>query len=395
MQKFEFYTPTKIIFGKDTEKAVGRQIVSFGGSRVLMLSGSKSARESGLLGRVEDSMKEAGLTFFAIEGVQPNPVYSLVLNAVGLCRKENIDFILAVGGGSVIDTAKAVAMGAADPDADVWEDFYLSVKTPKAALPVASVLTIAAAGSEMSFNSVITNEDGKIKRGFKHEKLRPKFAIMNPELTYTLPKYQTAAGCADILMHTFERFFVPTTGNGVTDLIALAVLKTVIKFAPVVCEKPEDYEARSEIMWAGSLSHNTITGLGAEEDWASHQMSHELSGMYGATHGAGLTAVWGHWARFVYKNIPERFAWYGAEVFGLPRTEDAEKDALSAIAATEEFFGIIDMPCGLRELLGKKATEAEIEELAERCSFGRKRTVGSVIKLGCEEIKTIYTNANA
>ncbi len=395
MQNFEFYAPTKIIFGKDAETAAGRQIVRFGGSRVLMLSGSKSARASGLLDRVEASLQEAGLAFFAMEGIQPNPVYSLVLKAVELCRKEKIDFILAVGGGSVIDTAKGVALGAADAEADVWNDFYVNRKPPKAALPVAAVLTIAAAGSEMSPNTVITNEDGKVKLGYQHDMLRPRFAVMNPELTYTLPKYQTAAGCADILMHTFERFFVPTKGNGVTDLLAFAVLKTIVKYAPVVCEKPDDYEARSEIMWAGSLSHNKITGLGAADDWASHQMSHELSGMYGATHGAGLTAVWGHWARYVYKIIPERFAWYGAEALGLPRTEDPEKDALNAIAATEEFFGSIGMPRGLQELLGKKATEAEIAELAERCCFYRKRTVGSVIKLGYDEIKAIYTNANA
>ncbi len=394
MRSFTFYAPTKILFGKETEKKVGREIKEFGGQRVLLHYGSKSAKKSGLLDRVEASLKEAGVFYLSLGGVEPNPKLSLVREGIALCQKESLDFVLAVGGGSVIDSAKAIAVGVGSPELDIWDDIIVKKVPLKDALPVASILTIAAAGSEMSYNMVLTNEDGMIKRGYASQKIRPKFSILNPELTYTLPSYQTACGCADIMMHTMERYFTLTSGNEMTDHIALGVLKTTVKFAPKALEAPDDYDARSEIMWAGSLSHNTLTGLGANEDWATHQLGHELSGMFDAAHGATLTAMWGSWARFVYKNRPERFAAFGAELFGLELTGDAEADALRAIGKTEEFFSSIGLPTNSRELVGA-LSEKQLEELSYKCTFGRTRTIGTFMELGYDDILKIYRDSNS
>lgn len=392
MQKFELYLPTKIVFGKETENKAGQLVKEFGGQKVLLHYGSQSAKKSGLLDRVEASLKAEGISYVSLGGVEPNPKLLLVREGIELCKKENLDFVLAVGGGSVIDSAKAIAIGAANPELDVWEDIFIKNAQPKT-LPVGTVLTISAAGSEMSFNTVITNEDGLIKRGYANANIRPKFSILNPELTYTLPKYQIACGCVDVMMHTMERFFTLTKGNEMTDYIAYGVMKTVVKYAPVALKTPDDYMAQSEIMWAGSLSHNTITALGAVTDFATHQMGHELSSKFGAAHGATLSALWDTWARFVYKNGPERFAAYGAEVFGLASTGDADKDAVNAINATEEFFKSLGMPTSSKELVGP-LTKEQIEDMTVKCTYFGKRTIGGFMKLGHDEIAEIYRLSN-
>jgi alcohol dehydrogenase YqhD (iron-dependent ADH family) len=394
VQNFMFYSPTKIIFGRDTERNVGQEILRAGGHRVLLHYGSQSAKRSGLLDRVTTSLQQAGLAYFALGGVEPNPKLSLVRKGIALCLENQIDFVLAVGGGSVIDSAKAISVGAGDSRLDLWEDVFLKKQLPNTKLPVACILTLAASGSEMSASMVITNEDGLIKRGYSNDLFRPLFSIMNPELTYTMPAYQTACGCADVMMHTLDRFFTPTRGNGLTDMLAYSVLKTVVKHAPTLLKEPDSYEARSEIMWAGSLSHNTLTGLGAEEDFAPHQLGHELSGKYDATHGATLTAIWSSWARFVCQNRPERFAEFGAEVFGLTPGNDSKQNALNAIAAAERFFRSLGTPISIGELLGRTISDEEIDELSRKCTFDLTRTIGSFMKLGYDEIRTIYSTSN-
>ncbi|MCX7615353.1 MAG: iron-containing alcohol dehydrogenase, partial [Clostridiales bacterium] len=263
MQNFTYYSPTRIVFGKETEGKVGQEVKRFGGKRVLLHYGSKSAKESGLLGRVEKSLKEAGISYISLGGVEPNPKLGLVKKGIELSLKEDVDFILAVGGGSAIDSAKAIAIGAKNPNFDLWEEFFVKRTEPDDTLPVGTILTLSATGSEMSYSTVIINEDGMSKRGYSTDKIRPRFSILNPELTYTLPRYQIACGCADIMMHTMERYFSLSVGNEMTDYIAMGVLKTIVKYAPVALKTPDDYEAQSEIMWAGSISHNGLTGLGA------------------------------------------------------------------------------------------------------------------------------------
>ena len=310
MLNFEYYTPTKVVFGKDTEKQAGELVKAFGGTKVLVHFGGQSAKKSGLLDRICNSLEEAGLSYVTLGGVVPNPHLSKVYEGIELCKKEGVDFILAVGGGSVIDSGKAIGYGVAN-EGDVW-DFYAKKRTAKACLPIGAVLTIAAAGSEMSNSSVITNEDGWLKRGYNDDVCRCKFAVMNPELTYTLPAYQTASGCVDILMHTMERYFTKAENTMLTDSVAEGLMRTVIYNAKVLAEDPENYDARAQVMWAGSLSHNGLTGCGTEGDWASHQLEHELGGMFDVAHGAGLAAVWGSWARYVYKEKPARFAQFAA-----------------------------------------------------------------------------------
>ena len=277
MLNFEYYTPTKVVFGKDTEKQAGELVKAFGGTKVLVHFGGQSAKKSGLLDRICNSLEEAGLSYVTLGGVVPNPHLSKVYEGIELCKKEGVDFILAVGGGSVIDSGKAIGYGVAN-EGDVW-DFYAKKRTAKACLPIGAVLTIAAAGSEMSNSSVITNEDGWLKRGYNDDVSRCKFAVMNPELTYTLPAYQTASGCVDILMHTMERYFTKAENTMLTDSVAEGLMRTVIYNAKVLAEDPENYDARAQVMWAGSLSHNGLTGCGTEGDWASHQLEHELGGM--------------------------------------------------------------------------------------------------------------------
>lgn len=391
MLNFEYYTPTKVVFGKDTEKQAGELVKAFGGTKVLVHFGGQSAKKSGLLDRICNSLEEAGLSYVTLGGVVPNPHLSKVYEGIELCKKEGVDFILAVGGGSVIDSGKAIGYGVAN-EGDVW-DFYAKKRTAKACLPIGAVLTIAAAGSEMSNSSVITNEDGWLKRGYNDDVSRCKFAVMNPELTYTLPAYQTASGCVDILMHTMERYFTKAENTMLTDSVAEGLMRTVIYNAKVLAEDPENYDARAQVMWAGSLSHNGLTGCGTEGDWASHQLEHELGGMFDVAHGAGLAAVWGSWARYVYKEKPARFAQFAANVFNIPwNSSNLEQMALDGIQAMEAFYRSIHMPTSLAEL-GVNPTEEQIQELAKKCSFTGKRTVGTFKVLQIPDMEAIYRMA--
>lgn len=391
MLNFEYYTPTKVVFGKDTEKQAGELVKAFGGTKVLVHFGGQSAKKSGLLDRICNSLEEAGLSYVTLGGVVPNPHLSKVYEGIELCKKEGVDFILAVGGGSVIDSGKAIGYGVAN-EGDVW-DFYAKKRTAKACLPIGAVLTIAAAGSEMSNSSVITNEDGWLKRGYNDDVSRCKFAVMNPELTYTLPAYQTASGCVDILMHTMERYFTKAENTMLTDSVAEGLMRTVIYNAKVLAEDPENYDARAQVMWAGSLSHNGLTGCGTEGDWASHQLEHELGGMFDVAHGAGLAAVWGSWARYVYKEKPARFAQFAANVFNIPwNSSNLEQMALEGIQAMEAFYRSIHMPTSLAEL-GVNPTEEQIQELAKKCSFMGKRTVGTFKVLQIPDMEAIYKMA--
>lgn len=393
MRDFEYYTPTRVIFGKDTHLQVGTLLKEQKCRKVLIHFGGNSAVRSGLLKQVENSLKEAGIDYVTLGGVVPNPRLSKVREGMELCLRENVDFILAVGGGSVIDSAKGIAYGVANPWTDVW-NFYLKTETPTACLPIGVILTIAATGSEMSNSSVITNEDGWLKRGsVKTDLCRPKFAILNPRLTYTLPQYQTESGCVDILMHTMERYFVNSETMEITDSISESLMQTVIYNARILMKEPGNYNARAEVMWAGSLSHNGLTGCGTGGgDWACHQLEHELGGMFDVAHGAGLAALWGSWARYVYQENPERFAQFATNVFDIPCGIDFEKTALAGIEAMEGFFRSIQMPTNLREL-GLNVTDEQIHELAFKCSFEDTRTIGTFRQLNRKDMEKIYLMA--
>lgn len=391
MKNFSYYTPTKVVFGKDTELETGRLVKEQGGTKVLVHYGSGSVKRSGLLDRVLASLKEEGIAFTELGGAVPNPRLSLVYEGIELGKKEGVDFVLAVGGGSAIDSAKAIAYGL-KYDGDVW-DFYLKKEFPKDAVPVGVVLTLAATGSEMSNSSVITNEEGWLKRGCNNDLGRPRFAVMNPELTYTLPEYQTMSGCVDIMMHTMERWFSHEQDTFLTDCLAVSVLKTVMRAAKRLLKNPQDYDARAEVMWAGSLSHNGLTGCGRDGDWACHQLEHELGGMFDVAHGAGLAAVWGSWARYVYKSDVNRFAKLMVDVLDIPYDyAEPEKTVLEGIEAMEAFFRSIHMPTSLREL-GIDPNEEEISELAYKCSFQETRTIGGIEKLGRKDMEEIYRMA--
>lgn len=391
MENFEYYAPTKVFFGKDTQKLAGKAVKEFKGKKVLLHYGGKSAVKSGLIDEVCQSLEQQGIEYVTLGGVVPNPRLSLVRKGIELCKKENVDFILAVGGGSVIDSSKAIAYGIAN-DRDVW-DFYSRKAQAQACAPVGAVLTIAAAGSEMSNSSVITNEQGWLKRGYSSDLSRPKFAIMNPVLTYTLPAYQTAAGCVDIILHTLERYFTNTTDVELSDRLCESILKTIIHNAPIALNQPDNYAARAEIMWSSSLAHNNVTGVGRVQDWACHQLEHELSGMFDVAHGAGLASVWGSWARYVMNENPMRFAQLAVNVMGLEMDFEAPSaTALRGIEAMEQFFKSIGMPAKISEL-GIDINEQQIDELAHKCSFEGKRTIGGFKILNEQDMREIYTLA--
>ena len=393
MRSFEYFAPTKVIFGKDSHLQIGDILKKENCHKVLIHYGGKSAVASGLIDEVSGCLTDAGIDFVTLGGVVPNPRLSKVREGIELCKKENVDFILAVGGGSVIDSAKAIGYGVANPWTDVW-NFYLKTEVPTACLPIGVIPTIAASGSEMSNSSVITNEDGWLKRGAaKCDLCRPKFALMNPKLTYSLPQYQTESGCVDILMHTMERYFVNIETMEITDSISESLMQTVIYNARILMREPDNYTARAEIMWAGSLSHNGLTGCGTGGgDWACHQLEHELGGLYDVTHGAGLAAIWGSWARYVYDVNPERFAQFATNVFDIPCGLDFEKTALAGIEAMEDFFRSIKMPVSLHEL-GLDLDDQQIHELAFKCSYEDTRTIGVFKQLNMKDMEMIYTMA--
>ena len=391
MFHFNYYAPTQVVFGKDTEEKTGELVKAQNCKKVLIHYGSGSVKRTGLLDRVKQALEKENLAYTELGGVVPNPRLSLVKEGIELCKKEGVDFILAVGGGSVIDSAKAIGYGVAN-GGDVW-DFYSHKRSAAGCLPIGVILTISATGSEMSDSSVITNEDGWIKTGYHSEYCRPKFAIMNPELTMTLPDYQTACGCTDILMHTMERYFTQGENMELTDSIAEALMRTVIENTKILKENPKDYNARAEVMWAGSLSHNGLTGCGnGGNDFATHALEHELGGMYDVAHGAGLAALWGSWARYVYKEIPERFHKFAVRVMGLEDTGDAEEMAMRGIEAMEAFFCEIKMPTNLREL-GLTPSEEELKELAHKCSLNTGGHKGSAKVLYEADMLAIYEMA--
>ena len=394
MKDFTYYAPTRIVFGRESEEKLPQLIQQYGGKKVLVHYGGGSAKRSGLLDKVFTMLDDAGIAYVELGGVVPNPVLSLVKEGIDLCQKEKVDFILAVGGGSVIDSSKAIGYGVGY-DGDVW-DFWDGKAVPQSCLPIGVVLTIPAAGSEMSSSCVITNEDGMLKRGVNSDLCRCKFAIMNPERTYTLPPFQTAAGATDIMMHTMERYFSKYEDAMLTDAIAEALLRTVMKATKAVMAKSDDYTSRAAIMWAGSLSHNDLTECGTEKDFACHKLEHELSGLFGVTHGAGLAAIWGSWARYVMNRHMDRFVKFATEVMGVPK-DHIEKPLATAMAGVrnlENFFHEIGMPTNIPELIGREATEEEIQKLVDKCSRGGKITIGAMEVLKAEDMTTIYQMAN-
>ena len=393
MKDFNYYAPTRVVFGRESEARLPELVKQYGGSKVLIHYGGGSARRYGLLDKVEQMLNDAGIDFVELGGVVPNPLLSKVKEGIGLCCREGVDFILAVGGGSVIDSAKAIAYGV-PYEGDVW-DFWDGKAVPQACLPVGVMLTIPAAGSEMSSSCVITQDEGMLKRGVNSDLCRCKFAIMNPERTYTLPPYQTAAGATDIMMHTMERYFSKYEDALLTDAIAEALLKTVKEAVPEVLKNPEDYRYRAAIMWASSLSHNDLTECGTEKDFACHKLEHELSGLFGVTHGAGLAAIWGSWARYVMDKHLNRFVQFAVNVMGVRNDfTDPRATALRGIEAIERFFDQIGMPTSIPGLIGRQATEEEIETLVAKCSRGGKMNIGAMEVLNPADMTAIYRLAN-
>ncbi len=385
MLNFEFYTPTKVFFGRDAHKNVGEIIKGYGFSKIMLQYGKSSIKKSGLYDCVMASLKQNGIEVIEMGGVQPNPDLDFVHKAIEVARKEEVEMILAVGGGSVIDSSKSTAAGYYY-DGDVW-DFHTAKATPKRALPVGCILTIAAAGSEMSASAVISNEQINMKRGFSSELNRPLFSIMNPELTFSVSKYQTACGIVDIMAHTMERYFTNCEDVSITDGIAESILKTVIKSGRVLMTNPEDYKARADVMWASSLSHNNLTGCGRKHYLAVHQLEHALSGEYTEiAHGAGLAVLFGAWAEYIYKHNVSRFARFARNVWDVTEADDT-KAALLGIKAMKQFFGELSMPLTLREF---GISEEALDRLAELCTFGGKRTISSYIELDTATVKEIF-----
>ena len=395
MNSFSYYTPTRIEFGLGAEAKAGELCRAYGATKVLVHFGGQSAVASGLIGRVCASLDEAGIAHVELGGVVPNPRLSLVHTGVELAREQGVDFVLAVGGGSAIDSSKAIAYGIAN-EGDPW-DFNMGTRTPAACAPIGAVLTIAAAGSEMSDSCVITNEETGVKKGFNCDLCRCRFAIMNPELTLTLPWYQTACGCVDIMMHTMERYFTPKGTLQITDELAEGLLRTVYENALALHDDPQDLDARAEVMWAGSLSHNGLTGCGnGGNDFASHALGHELSAAYDITHGASLSAIWPHWARYVMDGCLDRFVSFALYVMGVDEEEceTAEDIALAGIEAMEDFFRQLEMPTNLHEL-GLELSDNDLAALARRCAdnYGGSRGVAKVLHE--QDMLAIYRMANA
>lgn len=385
MNNFVFYSPTKFVFGKGEENNAGRYVKEFGGTKVLVHFGGGSAVRSGLIDRVCASLEKEGISYVTLGGVQPNPRSGLVYEGIALCKKEKIDFILAVGGGSSIDSAKAISMGVLY-DGDFW-DFYTGKAPVERTLPVGTILTIAAAGSEGSNGSVITQEDGNFKRACESDLLRPKFSILNPELTQTLPPYQTASGIVDMMAHVFERYFTNTKEVELTDRLCEGILLTIIQEAPKVMANPNDYEARANLMWAGMVAHNNTCGVDRAQDWASHMIEHELSAMYDCAHGAGLAVIFPAWMEYTMEHDVMRFAQIAVRVWGCQMNfEHPEITARAGIDALKAFWKSLDMPLTFAELGAK---EEDIPKLVENLQLNGG-TLGSFVPLTEAECEKIY-----
>lgn len=388
MQNFEFRNPTRIIFGKDTEKRIGKEVKKYA-DKVLFCYGGGSIKKSGLYDRVVQSLKENNIEFIELPGIKPNPRLGLVRNGIKLCRKNNIKFVMSVGGGSAADTAKAIAVGV-PYDGDVW-DFYLGKAAVKEALPIAVVLTLPATGTESSNSSVITNEDGLYKKGLGSELIRPTFSIMNPELTYTLPAYQTACGISDIMAHTMERYFTNVDHVDLTDRLCEANLKTVINNAQILMKEPKNYDARAEIMWSGTIAHNDFLSTGRIGDWGSHKIEHELSAIYDIAHGAGLSIVFPAWMKYVYKHNVNLFVQFAVRVWDVDLSFRSYEDiALEGISRLEQFFKKIGLPTKLSDA---KIDDNRFEEMANKCTDNDTKTVGHFISLGKKDVMSILNLA--
>ena len=394
MNNFEYCVPTKVIFGRDTQKRAGEIIREYGFRKVMIHYGGGSVKRSGLLDQVTASLEEAGIESILFGGVQANPTLSKALEGMEICRRENVDFILAVGGGSVIDSAKCIADGTPNPEIDPWKYFMKEAIPPKA-LPHGNILTLSASGSETSQSCVITNEENGLKRGFNCPTHRPLFAVCNPELTFTVNRFQTGCGTVDILMHTLERYLGGTTKDtALTDRIAEGLMKAVIEAGTAVDLNPEDYEARATLMWAGSLSHNDLTGLGREVMMTVHQLEHELSGKYPeVAHGAGLSALFCSWARYVCGDDPMRFAQLAVRVWDVEMNfENPLKTALDGIQRMEDYFKSLNMPVRLTELEAD-VKEEDFDEMAEKCTNFGRRVLPGIRELGKHEMMDIYRMA--
>lgn len=386
MLNFTYYTPTKVHFGKDTHKDVGKIIADYGFKTIMMQYGQSSIKKSGLYDEVMTSLSGNGIKVIEMGGVEPNPKLSFVREAIKVAKENNVELILAVGGGSVLDSSKYTATGA-KYDGDVW-DFPTRKATPKAGIPVGCILTISAAGSEMSSSAVITNMELNMKRGYNSDFNRPLFAICNPELTYSVSKFQTACGIVDIMAHTMERYFTVCEPTDLTDRIAESILKAMISAGKTLMENPCDYDARATMMWASSISHNDLTGCGRENMLAVHQLEHALSGEFDfIAHGAGLAVLFPAWGRYIYKyNIP-RFAQFARRVWDVTEADD-EKAALIGVEEMAKFFNSIGMPLSLREF----DIDNVADRLADLCTFGKQRSVKSYIDMDYEVIKEIFKN---
>ncbi|MBE8951139.1 MAG: iron-containing alcohol dehydrogenase [Quinella sp. 3Q1] len=388
MHSFEYHCPTEINFGRGAENSVAEKIRKYGGSRVLILYGGGSAVKSGLIRKIEGLL--GGLEVKTLGGVKPNPRLSFARQAVRAAIDSEIDFVLAVGGGSVIDTAKAVAFGAANPDVDIWEHWTGKVKLKKS-LPVGAVLTIAAAGSETSDSAVLTDEESGLKRGTITP--RPVFAIMNPEFALTVPHYPLICGIADIIMHTLERYFSKIEGNEFTDMVAESLIKNVMAQSKNLLKNPQDLHAMSEIMWCGSVSHTGFTGLGRDRDFSAHKLGHDLSGRYDVIHGASLTTVWASWARTVYTVKPERFANFAEKVFGITGGTIDER-ARAGIDAMENYFRELGTPTNFSELGIGVQSEDELNLLADMVTSNGTKKVATFQPLDKALVLEIYRKAN-
>jgi len=388
MNNFEFQNPAKILFGKGTENKAGEEAAVYS-KKILLHYGGGSIKKTGLYDRVTESLRKAGVEWIELEGVKPNPRLQLVHEGVKLCKENDLGLILAVGGGSVIDSAKAIAMGAMI-EGDVW-DFYLGKGAPKAALPIGTVLTIPAAGSEASTGTVITNEDGWLKRAVNSELLYPRFSILNPELAFTLPKFQVACGVTDMMAHLMERYFTNVKHVELTDRLLEATMKTLISQAPLVMENPNNYDAWAELMWSGTIAHNNLLDTGRIGDWASHDIEHEISGIYDIAHGAGLAVVFPAWMKFVVQHDLNRFVQWAVRVWNVEMNVfDPEAVAKEGIDKMETFFRSMGLGTRLSEL---GIQNDRINEMADKCTDENKRTVGNFIKLDRESVKKILTLA--
>ena len=390
MHSFTFYSPTEVVFGPDTELQAAELVQKYGGSRVFVVYGGGSVQRSGLLERVTKVLTDAGVAVECYGGAKPNPTLEHARDGVRKAIDFGADLVLAIGGGSAIDTGKAIAHGAANPEQDIWNFWSREVPLERS-MPVGVVLTIPAAGSEMSNSSVLTNEEIGRKRGLSTDFNRPKFAIMNPELTYTLPDYQIGCGIVDIMMHTMERYFNPVE-NPLTDALAETLLHNVIEQGRAAMADHTDYTAMSELMWAGSLSHNGLTGLGGQGDWSVHQLGHEISARFDLAHGASLAAVWGSWAGYVSEQRPARFARFARNVWGIQLDEERAA-AEAGINATVDFFASLGMPTGFDSCIGLQ-TDETCADMAYRCAYEGTRTIGTLRVLGQADIEQIYLRAN-